>query len=410
MKNIVILGGNFAGVSTAHYLLRHVLPSLHSTGGASSAYKVTLVSPSDHTYFKISAPRVLITDKLPIDLIFGSIPDAFSQYKSSEFSFIQGEAIGVDEVAKTVSIRGVGKGETTSVQYDSLVIATGATAEPLWSLNGEHKATIAALQDINRRLPKAKSILIAGGGPTGIETAAEIAFHYKVPDVTLLSGTSRLLSRLQNANVPRKAEQRLSALNVKVVHNVRVVSETQVEGGTKTALKLSDGQIRVVDIYLNATGGKPNTSFLPDSWLDDAKKFVATESMTLRALKAPAGVYCIGDAASYSKGGIPDAMWAVPALGFSIWCDIQGDGASGANGGEKMQSISATSTKSRALKEKRYKQIQSDMQVVPVGPKGGVGSIFGWSVPSWIVWLLKSRTFGLEKAAELVTGSQFLKP
>ncbi len=116
---------------------------------------------------------------------------------------------------------------------------------------------------MHRRLPKTESIVIAGGGVTEIETAAEIASHYTGKDVTLFFGGSRLLSRLKNTGASKNAEQRLTALNMKTIHNVRVASATEVEDSTKTALKLSDGSSRVIDVYLNATDSQPNTSFLP---------------------------------------------------------------------------------------------------------------------------------------------------
>jgi NADH dehydrogenase FAD-containing subunit len=125
MHNIVILGGNFAGVSTAHYLLRHILPLLNNKN---SQYKVTLVSPSDHTFYKVGAPRVLASEEVPVVKPFASIPDAFSSYKTSEFTFVQGEAVGLDESAKTVSIKGAVKSDELLIRYDSLVIATGTTS------------------------------------------------------------------------------------------------------------------------------------------------------------------------------------------------------------------------------------------------------------------------------------------
>ena len=94
------------------------------------------------------------------------------------------------------------------------------------------------------------------------------------------------------------------------------------------------------------------------------------------------------------------------ALGYSIWHDIQTDIISGANKGEKISSGSPANLS--ALKEKKYKQVQSDMMMVPIGPKGGVGVIFGWRVPSWLVWLIKSRTFFIEKAPQLADGSAAL--
>ena len=124
MHNIVVLGGNFAGVSAAHYILRHVLPLLNNE---KSAYKVTLISPSDHTFFKVGVPRALVSSP-DLERPFASIPDALQNYKPSEFSFIQGEAVGVDETTKTVSVKSTGNSKDSSTQYDSLVIATGTTS------------------------------------------------------------------------------------------------------------------------------------------------------------------------------------------------------------------------------------------------------------------------------------------
>jgi apoptosis-inducing factor 2 len=400
MHNIVILGGNFAGVSTAHYLLRHVLPSLNSTTGDRSEYKVTLISPSDHTFYKIGAPRALVSAEIvPLDKSFASIPDAFSDYKTSEFSFIQGEAVQVDEAAKTVSVNSAGNTKNTLVLYNSLVIATGTTStSPLWTLHGDYKHTTAAFEDMHKRLPQAKTILIAGGGPGGVETAGEIAYLYKPKDITILSGGTRLLPRLRHTGVAKAAERQLESLNVKTIHNIKATSSTELSDG-KTSVRLSDGSTKTVDIYINATGGAPNTSFLPASWLDDSKR-IAADMSTLRATNAPAGVYSIGDAASFSKGSVMDAQWAVPALGYSIWSDLRKT----ANGKERLPAGTV------ALKEKKYKQIAADMQAVPIGPNGGVGVIFGWKIPSFLVWLLKSRTFHFDKAPGVATGANFLKP
>jgi apoptosis-inducing factor 2 len=272
-------------------------------------------------------------------------------------------------------------------------------ASPLWTLHGDHKITLAALQDMRTRLSSAKSILIAGGGPVGVETAGEIASLYKDKEITFLSGTTRLLPRLQSDKAGNGAQRQLASLAVKTLHNVRVTSSKATEGN-KVRLALSDGTTRTVDIFIDATGGVPNTSFLPAAWLDDTKR-VATDISTLRTTKAPAGVYAIGDAASYTKGSVADASWAAPALGYSIWSDLH----AAATKDGRLKAVGMA-----GLKEKKYKQFEKDMQIVPVGPKGGVGVIFGWSVPSFLVRSLKAKTFMLEKAAGLAEGSEVLKP
>lgn len=268
----------------------------------------------------------------------------------------------------------------------------------MWTLHGDHQATLDAFKQVKEALPAAKSILIAGGGPAGVEVAGEIGHIYKGKDITLLSGGTHLLPRFESSTPGSRAEKRLAALNVKVSHNLRIVSSKTVDN-ERVSLSFSDGSTKTVDLYIDATGGKPNTSFVPSEWLDEYKR-VAADKSTLRATKAPPGVYAIGDVASYSKGSVPDAMFAVPALGYSIWSDLH----------EAATKKGAPGAGSAVLKEKTYKQFQKDMGIVPVGPSGGVGILFGWNVPSFIVWLLKSRTFMLGNAPGLATGAQFLKP
>lgn len=395
MPSIVVLGGNFAGVSTAHYLLRYVLPAFNT--GEKAQLNVTLISPSDHTFFKVGAPRALVSNELiPLDQPFTSIPDSFGGYKPSEFTFIQGEAARIDERGKTVLVKPATEDQETTIKYDTLVIATGMKSSPLWALNGDYKVTRAAFEDLHKRIPRAETILIAGGGAVGVETAGELGHFTKGKDITILSGSTHLLSRLRNPQIGKSAEGQLESLRVNSIHKLRVVASNELPDG-RTTLKLSDGSTRIVDVYIDATGGAPNSGFLPAHWLDD-RKHVATDSVTLRATNAPAGVYSIGDVASYSKGSVPDATWAVPALGYSIWTDL--------NEMAKAKGLPPANT---TLKPKEYKQMDSDTQLIPVGPKGGVGVMFGWKVPSWVVWLIKSRTFMMDKAAKVATGAD-VKP
>jgi NADH dehydrogenase FAD-containing subunit len=399
MRNIVIVGGSFAGLGIGHYLLRHVVPRLNST--STNAYKVTIISPSDRSFYKIASPRVLVkSDIISADTAFYSIPDGFSEYNSSDFTFLHGVAVALDESTKAISVKLASSNETTFVTYDTLVIATGTTSKsPLWTLHGDWHVTKDALQEVNTRLSTAKSILIAGGGAVGNETAGEIAFSYHPKDLTLLSGDAQLLNRLNNKGVGKAAEKKLIQNGTKVVHNLRVTASAPAAGNkAKTTVTLSDGTTRTVDLYIDCTGGMPNTDFLPKAWLD-ANSRVSTDSTTLRATGAPKGVYAIGDVASYSKMNVMDAVYAVPALGYSIYADLS--------------AAATTTTKSAAalpLKEKKFKQIESDVMFAPIGPKSGVGVAFGWRIPGFLVWLIKSRTFFLEKSPEAAKGVGFEKP
>ncbi|MCJ1375119.1 hypothetical protein MMC20_006353 [Loxospora ochrophaea] len=413
--NIVILGGNFGGLGVAHYLLRHVVPILNHR--SSTAYKVTVVSPSTHAYFKIATPRALINAELiPLSKTILPIEDGFKDYSPEIYTFVQGTAIGLDEESKVITIAHHTQ-QTSNLQYSTLVVATGTTStSPVWTLHGAHTITIDAIQELHKSLPSAKTVLIAGGGPAGVETAGEVAFHYPNAKVTMLSGNTRLLPRLYPAT-SQKAEAMLTNLNAEVVHNVQVKGSHKVDNG-QTEVELNDNTTRSVDVYIDATGGKPNTAFLPKSWLNE-RGAVLTDDKTMRSTVAKE-VYAIGDAASYSQGSVIDINDSVAPTGSSIFVDLSAaipnvDNEESAQKEKPapglfsfLTSFWHTSVPGNVPAQKNFKPTLNT-QFVPIGPKGGVGQLFGWKAPSFFVWLLKGRTYFTEKASELVSGAAYMK-
>lgn len=168
---IVVIGANIAGISAAHYLLKHTIPTLQDAN-KSATYKLTLISPSTHFFWKIGAPRALINSELiPFSKVFKPIEDGFKQYPKDKFTFVIGSAVGVDQAQRTVTVQTADSG-TKTVSYSALVIATGTTStSPLWTLHGSHEKTVSSMEELHAALPKASTILIAGGGPAGVETA-----------------------------------------------------------------------------------------------------------------------------------------------------------------------------------------------------------------------------------------------
>lgn len=220
-------------------------------------------------------------------------------------------------------------------------------------------------------------------------SVGEIGTLFPKPEKTILSGAAHLLPRLRPA-IGADAESKLANLGVKTINNVKVRSASRTSSG-KTTLELSDNTTKTVDVYIDATGGKPNSSFLPSTWLNE-RGYVETDSNTMRVTPTT-GVYAIGDVASYSNGALLDVMEAVRPLCRSLLID-QSDAKSGEPAPKQIPYASKT------LKE---------TQLVPIGPKGGVGAVFGWRVPSLMVKLVKGKTYMVEKAPGAVTGKDYLK-
>ncbi|KAG4442330.1 hypothetical protein IFR05_002181 [Cadophora sp. M221] len=385
---IVILGSHYAGLGTAHYLLRHIIPSL-SAANLATRYHVTIVAPNTEFFNSVTAPRYLVgKDLIASSKMFLSIPDVLKkEYSEEQYSLVQGKAIAMDAEKRIITIGFYG-GASQELSYRTLVIATGTFSNSgLWQVNDNQDVTKDQFSSIQTALPKARTVLVVGGGTVGVETAGEIAANYPNVEITIISGTERLLPRLLLAN-SKKAEKQLNAMGVDVIHKLRVTSSSKGANNTTTVV-FSDGSQKTIDLFIDATGGKPNTSFLPTAWLN-AKGYVVNDDKTLRT-DTP-GVYAIGDVASYSTGSIIDIHFAIAPLSTSIGIDL-----------------AAQIQKSTLFKQKIFSPLKNT-QFVPIGPNGGVGQILGWQLPSWFIWLLKSRTFFADKAGEAVRGQEYLKP
>lgn len=400
VRKIVIVGGGVAGISLAHHLLRRTLPTLTDCLGQS--YHVTLISPSSHFYWKVAAPRALVDPNPGFPEPFVSIADGFQEYPESRFTFIQARATDLDEKVQTLHVQLSNTSEIVPIEYDSLVIASGTTTHsPLFSSAETPAETKRILGEMQSRLRDAKSILVAGGGPTGVETAGEIgAMRQQWPgakkSITLLSGNTCLLSHA-NPRTSSTAEQMLQNLSVDVIHELRVIAAVQKEHDQGPwEVTLSDYSTRAVDVYIDATGNTPNTAFLPSKWLD-SKGFVKTDPSSLRAMNVT-GVYALGSVTSFTNGSFFDAIQPVPPLADSFRDD-------------QLVLYPEFSSRGQTWWEwvfgrqtRLYQQKVALTQFVAVGRDGGVGELGGWRVPSGLVYKAKAKTYMVEKMNSVVYG------
>ena len=231
IHNIVVLGSSFAGLGVSHSLLRHVIPRLPD----SYNYRLILISPSDHFYFKVAAPRMTSReDLIPFDQVMKPFTASLSEY--SGFEFIQAYAHAVDPATRDITIEHVNREKTTTtLHYDTLIIATGTSSESLlWSSSVPKEQVEAALHEFRDKLKSAKRIIIAGGGAVGVETAGEIGFDFGMQkDILLYSGTNSLLSRVRS-DVGKRAEEYLQQMGVTVIHNIKVLRSNQSLGSTSS--------------------------------------------------------------------------------------------------------------------------------------------------------------------------------
>lgn len=399
-KLILILGGSYGGISTAHYVLKHVIPNLQDK----SEYQVVLVSTSSQVICRPACPRALISDDLlPQNKLFVNISEQFKRYPTHAFHFVHGTAIKLDHTNRSVSIRLFDETQTV-LSFHALVIATGAsTPSPLHGLNKSNEATLRDSWAVFREaLPAAKHIIIAGGGPTAIETAGELGeylngragwFNPRLANpnvaITVVTSGSQILPALRQS-LATKAEKYLAQLGVTVIKNNRVEAVEPPNAGTeealasKATLTLADGKTLQADLYIPATGTRPNIDFIDEVLLKDGR--VETNLSTLRVDKAGVRIYAIGDVASYEQPTVHGIFGAVPILAGNLKRDLIGTG-----------------------EDRVFKEDLRETQFVPIGQSKGVGAVMGYQLPSYLVWLIKGRDYALWTTGRLWNGEQWSK-
>jgi len=407
-KQIIILGGSYAGVSSAHYILKHVLPSLPEK----NTYQVTLISASSQALCRPACPRALISDNMfPQDRLFVDIKKQFQQYPAESFRFFQGTATELNHLNRTVTFT-LGTEEPQSLEFYALIIATGAsTPSPLLGLNTHEEGLRKAWLSFREALPSAKSIIIAGGGPTSIETAGELGEHLngragwfqsklQNPKVNITVVTASEILPVLRPSIAQTAEAYLAKVGVTIIKNSRIVTAEPRGAGSdvnfltaKSKLTLDDGTTLEADLYVPATGTKPNTSFVPQPLLTSDSR-INTNPTTLRVEGAGARIYALGDASSYARPAVHNILSAVPVVGANIKRDLL---------------LAAGKSESEIGQDKVFQEDKTETQLVPIGKSKGVGAAKGWKLPSWMIWAIKGRDYWLWTTGGLWSGKQWTK-
>jgi len=343
------------------------------------------------------------------DKLFVSIPKVFEQYPTGSFQFFHGTATELVHNERTVTVT-LASGGTETFNFHALVITTGAsTASPLLGLNRDETFLRASWAAFRKALPDAKSIIIAGGGPAGVETAGELGEYLngragwfskldnpKV-EITLVTSGAQILPGLRTS-LAVKAEKYLAQVGVKIIKNMRVKSVSPIGAGTedvaaKSTVTLEDGTTLEADLYIPATGTIPNTSFVkPELLAADSR--ILTNASTLRVDAAGPRIYALGDASSAFRPACHLIFEAVPVVCANIKRDLLLEIPGGEAG---------------AGEDRVYKEDKRETQLVPIGRSKGVGAAMGWWVPSFFVWAIKGRDYWLWTTGDLWSGKQWVK-
>ncbi|KAG6010748.1 hypothetical protein E4U21_004136 [Claviceps maximensis] len=290
--NIVVVGGSFAAVGVAHRIFQKAAKTPNM-----APFKVTLVSRDSHFYWNLAATRATVQGKISDDQIFRSIPEGFAQH-GDKFEFVLGSATGIDAETKSLKVAvPEADGSTSSLEksivYDVLILATGARTKvdsPYKSI-GSTDSTKNALHQLQARVKDAKTIVVAGAGPTGVELAGELADGYgSSKKIILLTGSATVLHGFPS-RMATNATKYLGILGVEVRVNCKVEATNELPDG-KTEIVFASGEKLKTDVYIPTYGVVPNSSYLSKDLVNERGFIKVNEVLGVQGAK---DVYAVGE-------------------------------------------------------------------------------------------------------------------
>jgi NADH dehydrogenase len=373
-KNLVIVGGGFAGITLAQRL-EHKLPK---------GWKLTLVSQENFITFNPLLPEVVGASILPGHVI---APHRQMIHCSN---VCMAQVTEIDYESKVVHYLGEGSG---MLEYDQLVLACGVNANlDLVKGMAQHALPLKTLGDalflrnrIVSRLEQADlqpdpvarrwlaTFVVIGGGFSGVETAgvltdflrASLKYYPRIKRddirVVLLHGQNRLLPEL-SPSLGEFAGRKMR------MHGLDVRLEARAARVDDRAVTLASGEIIPAGTVICTIGTMPN-SLVTDSPLPkDKGRIKVNADMSVPGFE---GIWAIGDCAA-----VPNKLDGKISPPTAQFADRQG---------HQLAANIAAKLRGAPTREFSFKPVG---QLSTIGHNKAVAEMFGIKLSGFIAWLL----------------------
>ncbi|MFD5449423.1 NAD(P)/FAD-dependent oxidoreductase [Streptomyces sp. NPDC127100] len=253
--DVVVIGGGYAGVMAANRLTQR------------GDLSVTLINP-----------RPTFVHRVRLHQLVGGTGSAVVDYRevlAERVRLVVDSVTRIDAAGRDVELANGGV-----IGYDYLVYAVGSgSADPRVPGAAEFAYPIAGLEEAQRLLPvldaepASAAVTVVGAGPTGIETAAELADQGR--SVTLVCGG--VLGPYLHRRGRRSVAGRLAALGVTVVEG----PDAKVTAVTSDAVRLADGRELPSTVTIWTAGfGVPDLAARSGLSVDALGRLLTDETLT----------------------------------------------------------------------------------------------------------------------------------
>lgn len=263
-KRIIVIGGSAAGPKAASRARRldenaeiTIIQKAPDLSMASCGYPYYVAGVFDDRNQLLATPAGLVRDA-----------NFFWDAKRIK-ALVNTEVTKIDRDNKNVEYKNLLTGETASLPYDKLVIATGATPfkPPVPGIDLKGVTTLQSMADSDflRKIGddgEVKNAVVIGGGLIGIETCeALVLSDIEVTLVELLPQLLPFLDKDMSLNVEKYLKTKANV----ILENG--VSEFIGENGKLKAVKLQDGTEIPCEVAVVATGVRPNINLAKEAGL-----------------------------------------------------------------------------------------------------------------------------------------------
>jgi NADH dehydrogenase len=371
-KNILIIGGGFAGARLAQRL----------DGRLPADWRVTLLSRENFITYNPLLPEVVGASLLPGHVI------APLRQLTERTRVCMVQVTDIDLAARTVSYLGEGPGV---LDYDELVLACGQDADlslvkgmaryalPLKTLGDalfmRNRAIVrleqAELQPNDELRRWLASFVVIGGGFSGVEVAgglmdflrASRRYYRAVGDlrVRLVHSGDRLLPEL-SASLGRFAERKMRAQGIDVRLGARCARVDD------RGITLSDGELLTAGTVICTIGTAPNPLIAALPLPKQRGRLEVAPDMSVPS--AP-GVWALGDCAA-----VPNARSGKVSPPTAQFADAQA---------RQLAANLVRKARGAATRRFRYRPLG---QLAAIGHNKAVAEVFGMKLAGFAAWLL----------------------
>ena len=178
------------------------------------------------------------------------------------------EAIGIDRSNKSVRVRSLVDGSESSISYDKLILAPGASPlrPPLPGIDSPRIHTLRNLQDMDRIKAAAEGVqhvAIIGAGFIGLEMAEQL--HHIGKQVSVIELQPQVLPQLDKEMV-RPLENTLRERGVELILGDGI--DGFEDGSNHINAKLKSGRLLETGLVILSIGVRPESGLAKDAGLE----------------------------------------------------------------------------------------------------------------------------------------------